>query len=205
MYNEEHPDAALTLESLHASKDEWLVANPGVLAGLPMHLLVSSGFSGGNMEQAMNAANRARLAQIFDTTIGFVPSPPGKITGFLYDQSKSWTSGEISAPPEDKATLWASETDQSITGSLERGFYQALLDHGYLNPEIDPKYGLPLEATTIVGGRRQLLPGLNGGEGEVDPKIREIYANWHSLNPAHHLVEPWYITPYKTKFELKYD
>jgi hypothetical protein len=206
------PDAPFTLEALRQSPHLNLVRDAGVSSGTAMNFLVVNGFQGGNAQQKLDAANRERLAQLFDMATTFVPTPQGKIAGFVVEQTMSQVGERLGTAPEDRATKWATETDTSITESLEYQTYNALLRNGYLDEVKDPRSGLPRSVVEIGSdGLPQIKPYLyqEGGDASRDYNQQEWddFSRWRSsLDGApRDQVEPWFITPYKNKFPVNFE
>lgn len=203
------PDAPLTLEALRKSPYLNLLQDAGTTSGAAMNFIVLNGFQGGDSQQKVDAANRELLAQIFDISTTFVPTPQGKVAGFLLEQGTGWVGGQLGKAPEDTAAKWANETDSSITESLEYQTYNALLRNGYLDVSKDPRSGLPPSSVEAgPDGHSRIKPYLYQENGDASPdydqKTWDDYSRWRSsLDGApRDQVEPWFITPYKNKFPI---
>ena len=147
-----------------------------------LSFLIDRGLVGGQDQEASDQEVRDAVATAFGAATEFVPSPQGKVAGYLTSEGLSFLQDKIGEQPDSPSQAWAQDTDAAIKTSLQYQTYNALLQHGYLNASDDPAYGIPPECLVPDGnGNMVINPKLYNGEaGDVPADVENAFNAWDS-------------------------
>ena len=180
-YNEEHPEAPKTIDDLQRSGLLLDLRDQSSRTGKTLDFIVQNGMDGGVDGEGDVNARRELFAKSFSVATAFVPTPGGPILGPLTSQSISLLNDQLDNVPESVTAQWASDTDGAIKTSLEYQTYNALINQGYLDRDVDPRYGLPDGVVIYNDGQYQINPALYDADpANVSPALQNSFNLWQT-------------------------
>jgi hypothetical protein len=178
-YNEEHPNAPLTIDDLRENGVLNLLEDQSSRTGTALDFIVQNGIDGGHGQEADNAARQEVFSKAFSVATDFVPTPAGKVAGMLTSEGLSWLNDQVSNVPDSVTDKWADDTHGQMLLNLEYQTYNALVDNGYLDVERDPAYGLPHGAVVFSNGEWQINPALyNSDPADAPAALQNAFNDW---------------------------
>jgi hypothetical protein len=150
--------------------------------GQSLSFIIDRGLVGGQDQEASDQEVRDAISTAFGAASEFVPTPQGKVAGFLTTEGLSFLQDKIGEQPDSASQAWAQDTDAAVKTSLQYQTYNALLQNGYLNASEDPAHGIPPECLVPDGnGNMVINPKLyNGESGDVPADVENAFNAWDS-------------------------
>lgn len=204
-YNEAHPNAPKTIDELkndHTFMED--LSQAGASNGQALEFVLSNGVAGGTDDQDARAERRKMLATAFSIGTSFLPGPAevlgdgaSELARDTYGVVTSTAIGElknrIGAAPEDVTAQWGGDSEEMIRDGLSYGTYNSLLNAGYLDPDVDPEYGIPASvlAPPDESGRISIDPSLYDGviDEDDDPTASADFNTWLQTEAPRSMVE----------------
>lgn len=199
-YNEAHPYSPRTMEQL--------MTDPGFRGdlftnsesnGSALAFVLENGVEGGQDDEDARAARAEMMAKAFSIGTSFIPGA-GDVLGEgaselakgTFDVVKGEALGNlesaIGAAPDGLSQRWGNDGEGQIREGLSFGTFNALLNAGFLDSDVDPDYGIPHGAVTAPNehGYIQVDPRLYDGiEDDLPPELRNEFQSWVSgTNPS---------------------
>lgn len=161
----------LTIAELDSSGMLRTLEDQGAVTGNTLDFILGSGIEGGKEGEDFEKKRAEMISKAFSVVSGLVPSPPGHVAGWLTDTGMSLIEDQLGATPDSSPSEEANKAMTSdMKTKIEYGTYNALVRNGYLDPSVDPRYGIPQSALIPDGhGGVMIDPALYNGEpGDVD-------------------------------------
>lgn len=215
-YNERHPNAPKTMDELMSDQDfRESLFTIGETNGTALEYVLSNGVDGGADGERDEAARREALAKAFSIGTSFLPGA-GDVLGetashlakSTYDAVSSEALGnlesQIGAAPENLSEQWSDSGNQEIQDGLSYGTYNAFLNAGYLDPDVDPDHGVPPGVVTApnANGYVAIDPALYDGlenDDDVPADVRNAFHAWLLSGGAPHEAVAPMLNGYSSK------
>ncbi len=180
-YNSEHPDAPKTIDDLRSSGILDDLQDQSSRTGKTLDFIVQNGMDGGTDGEGDENARREMFAKAFSVATSFIPGPEGKILGPLTSEGLSLLNDQLGEVPESVTEQWANDTDGAIKHNLEYDTYNALVNQGYLDHDVDPRYGIPDGAVIYRNGEYQIDPELYDTDPANAPvDVQNAFNTWQN-------------------------
>jgi hypothetical protein len=181
------PGQAPTIEYLREHNLLDGLSDQAASSGESLAFIIDRGLVGGQDQEASDQEVRDALSTAFGAATEFVPTPQGKVAGYLTTEGLSLLQDAIGNQPDSMSQAWAQDTDAAIKTSLQYQTYNALIQNGYLDVSRDPQHGIPPECLVPDGNGNMVIdPKLyNDVAGDVPANVENAFNAWDSgRNPS---------------------
>lgn len=194
-YNERHPDAPKTIDEIMSDQNfNQALVTIGETNGGTLEFILSNGVAGGRDDENARKERAEMMATAFSIGTSFLPGAgevlgegatelAKKTYGVVTSQAIGELKKRIGAAPDGLTDAWGASSEDDIRTGLSYGTYNAFLNAGYLDPDVDPEHGIPPGAITAPNENGMIFinPALYDGlsnEDDVPVDVRNEFHAW---------------------------